>query len=76
MSDETGEQRRTARLRAEVEQFENDPRARAQAVIDNWWLAKHAPTIEDDYVMIGGFLEPRYRTSCHVGRGDPDWGMK
>jgi hypothetical protein len=26
--------------------------------------------------MIGGFREPRYRTTCHRGRGDPDYGLK
>jgi hypothetical protein len=71
---ETSEQRRAARIRQEVQEFENDPRMRAQAVIDNWWREVHAPDIEDNYVDIGGFREPRWRTTCHRGPGDPDFG--
>jgi hypothetical protein len=54
----------------------NDPRARYQAELDRWWQAKRdfAEAL-DDHVMVGGFWEPRYKTTCHKGKGDPDWGM-
>ena len=27
------------------------------------------------YVQVGGFLERRYKTTCHRGPGDPDYGL-
>jgi hypothetical protein len=49
MADErTAEQRRAAQVRREVEAFENDPRARAQVVIDQWYEGKLAAEAEDD----------------------------
>ena len=55
----------------------NDPRARYQAQLDRWWQAKlDIEAALDDQVYVGGFLEPRYKTTCHRGKGDPDWGIK
>jgi len=54
----------------------NDPRARYQAELDRWWqLQRDFADALDDQVYVGGFLEPRYRTTCHRGKGDPDWGL-
>jgi hypothetical protein len=46
--------------------------------LNRWWQAKQEieAAIEPDYVMVGGFLEPRYKTTCHKGKGDPDWGLR
>ena len=55
---------------------QNDPRARYQAELDRWWqLQRDLAEALDDQVYVGGFLEPRYRTTCHRGPGDPDWGL-
>jgi hypothetical protein len=51
----------------------NDPRARYQRELDRFMESSRV--IESEYVMIGGFREPRYRTTCHKGRGDPDYGL-
>jgi hypothetical protein len=40
MSDETSEQRLSAKIRKDIEAFENDPVAKAQAVIDRWWQSR------------------------------------
>jgi hypothetical protein len=77
MANETAEQRRAARIRAEVAEFEADPRMRAQAVIDAWWerkLLAEAP-LDDGYVDIGGFRELR-RPTCHRGPRDSDWSLR
>jgi hypothetical protein len=75
MADETSEQRKARALRAEVEAFDNDARARAQAVIDRWWEGMMAERdFDDGYEMIGGFRERR-RPTCHRGVKDSDWGM-
>jgi hypothetical protein len=53
----------------------NSERARYQAQLDRWWQAKlDLEAALDDHVYIGGFREPR-RTTCHRGKGDPDWGI-
>ena len=50
---------------------------RYQRELNRWWQAKLEieAAIEPDYVYVGGFLEPRCRTSCHRGPGDPDYGL-
>jgi len=54
----------------------NDPRARYQRQLDNWWQLQRdlEATLDDGYVQVGGFREPR-RSTCHRGKGDPDWGL-
>jgi hypothetical protein len=37
VSDETFDQRLTAKISKDLEAFERDPRAKAQAVLDAWW---------------------------------------
>jgi hypothetical protein len=53
-----------------------DPRIRYQREIDQFMEAQRRweASLDDDYVEIGGFREPRYKTTCHRGRGDPDYG--
>jgi hypothetical protein len=45
--------------------------------LDHLWQTKlDAETDwDDDMVEIAGFRVPRYRTSCHVGKHDPDFGQ-
>jgi hypothetical protein len=54
-----------------------DPRMRYQRELDRWWQSKldAEAALDDGYVEIGGFREPRYRTTCHRGKGDPDYGL-
>src|SRR5215469_17194707 len=67
--------RRQEQLAKELAE-QNDPRARYQAELDRWWqLQRDLAEALDDQVYVGGFLEPRYRTTCHRGNGDPDWGL-
>jgi hypothetical protein len=37
MSDETFDQRLTAKIQKDIEAFESDPIAKAQAALDRWW---------------------------------------
>jgi hypothetical protein len=74
MSDEqTGEQRRAAKMRQEVEQFENDARARFQVVLDRWYEGMMADKAEEDAWDYSTGYRERRRPTCHRGKGDPDW---
>jgi len=55
-----------------------DPRTRYQRELDRFWEAKRAieVALEDDYDYSTGFKEPRFKTTCHRGSGDPDWGLR
>jgi hypothetical protein len=68
--------RRMQRERQELAQAA-EVRARYQRELDRWWQSKldAEAALDDGYVNIGGFREPRYKTTCHKGRGDPDWGL-
>jgi hypothetical protein len=68
--------RRIAQERKEMAQW-NDPRARYQRELDRWWQSKldAEAALDDDYVYVGGFRERRRQTTCHKGKGDPDYGM-
>jgi hypothetical protein len=70
--EDTQEARRRKQEAKELAEF-NDPRARYQRDLDRFMEASRV--IETEYVMIGGFREPRYRTTCHRGKGDPDYGV-
>jgi hypothetical protein len=64
--DQTYSQRLARRMEQERVEFENDRIARAQAEIDFWWQTKidlEGP-LDDGYVEIAGFREPRRRTTC------------
>jgi len=76
MSEETYERRYQSQLRREFEESDLDW-VRKQKLLDHLWQAKldaDAP-LDDGFVEIAGFREPRYRTSCHVGKHDPDFGQ-
>ena len=72
--------RRIAKEREEMTQWAaegQDPRARYQRELDRWWQSKldAEAALDDDHVYVGGFRERRYKTTCHKGKGDPDYGM-
>src|SRR6516225_10397337 len=69
--EDTQEARRRRQEAKELAEW-NDPRARYQRELDRFMEASRV--IEDEYVMVGGFREPRYRTTCHRGKGDPIGG--
>jgi hypothetical protein len=73
VQEDTYEARRQRQMRKELAEF-NDPRAAYQRELDRFMEASRV--IEVEYVEIAGFREPRYRTTCHRGQGDPDWGLK
>jgi hypothetical protein len=52
-------------------------RQRAQAVLDHWVEQQRIlnEPLDDGYVSIGGFREPR-RASCHRGPRDSDWRLR
>ena len=64
-----------AQKRREIEEADSE-RVRKQRELDFWWEQKllSEASLDDGYVEIGGFRERRYRTSCHVGKHDPDFG--
>jgi hypothetical protein len=70
--EDTYEARRQRQMAKELAEF-NDPRAAYQRELDRFMEASRV--IEDDYVEIAGFRERRYKTSCHRGKGDPDYGV-
>jgi hypothetical protein len=73
---ETYEQRVNKQRRREIEEADQDW-VRKQKLLDHLWQQKldaEAP-LDDGYVEIAGFRVPRYRTSCHVGKHDPDFGQ-
>jgi hypothetical protein len=72
MREDTYEARRRRQEARELAEF-NDPRNAYQRELDRFMEASRV--IETEYVEIAGFREPRYRTSCHRGRGDPDYGV-
>jgi hypothetical protein len=70
--EDTYEARRRRQEAKELAEW-NDPRSRYQRELDRFMEASRV--IETEYVEIGGFREPRYRTTCHRGKGDPDYGV-
>jgi hypothetical protein len=50
---------------------------RKQKLLDHLWQQKldSESDWDDGYEDWTGFREPRYRTSCHVGKHDPDFGQ-
>jgi hypothetical protein len=73
VQEDTQEARRRRQEAKELAEW-NDPRHAYQRELDRFMEASRA--IEaDEYVMVGGFREPRYKTTCHRGKGDPDYGV-
>jgi len=75
VQEDTQEARRRRQEAKELAEW-NDPRHAYQRQLDRFWEANRVieGALEDEYVMIGGFREPRYKTTCHRGKGDPDYG--
>jgi len=61
------------RVQAEAEGV----RIRYQRELDRWWQSKldAEAALDDGYDYSTGYRERRYRTTCHRGRGDPDYGL-
>jgi len=76
VQEDTQEARRRRQEAKELAEW-NDPRHAYQRQLDRFWEANRVieGALEDEYVMIGGFREPRYKTTCHRGKGDPDYGI-
>jgi hypothetical protein len=72
----TYEQRRNQQLRREIEEADQGW-VRKQKLLDHLWQTKldNETDWDDGMVEIAGFRVPRYRTSCHVGRHDSDFGQ-
>jgi hypothetical protein len=76
VQEDTYEARRSRQIAKELAEWNaqgQDPRTAYQRELDRFMEASRV--IEDQYVDIGGLREPRYRTSCQRGPGDPDWGL-
>jgi len=73
---ETRRRRQEAKEMAEWSAGYDDPRTRYQRELDRFMEANRVieASLEDEYVYVGGFREPRYKTTCHRGKGDPDYG--
>ena len=71
----SAEDRRSQQMAKEIAEW--NAQDRYQRELNRQWQARLDFEADDDeWVMIGGFRERRYRTSCHVGKGDPDYGLK
>jgi hypothetical protein len=55
----------------------NDPRVRYQRELDRWWQSKldAEAALDDGFDYSTGYKERRYKTTCHRGKGDPDYGL-
>jgi hypothetical protein len=72
--------RRIAREREEMSQWATegqDPRIKYQRELDRWWQSKldAEAALDDGYEYSTGYKERRYKTTCHRGPGDPDYGI-
>ena len=81
VQEDTSEARRRRQEQKEMAQWiaeGQDPRVRYQRELDRFTEASRAieAALDDGYVYVGGFREPRYKTTCHKGKGDPDWGLR
>jgi hypothetical protein len=76
VQEDTQEARRRRQEAKELAEW-NDPRARYQRELNRFWEASRAITeAEDEFDYSTGFKERRYKTSCHRGKGDSDWGLR
>jgi hypothetical protein len=81
VQEDTYEARRSKQLQKEYAEWAREgqgPRVRYQRELDRFMQAKRIieEAVEDEFVEVGGFLEPRYKATYHRGKGDPDWGLK
>ena len=70
--EDTQEARRRRQEAKELAEW-NDPRHAYQRELDRFMEANRV--IEDAFDYSTGFKERRYKTSCHRGPGDPDYGL-
>ena len=70
--EDTQEARRRRQEAKELAEW-NDPRHAYQRELDRFMGANRV--IEDAFDYSTGFKERRYKTSCHRGPGDPDYGL-
>lgn len=78
MTERTYQDVQAERMRAEIEAFEGDPRAKHQAILDRWWASERALEDElNDYYTVGGFQEQWSKTpSFTKGKRDRDWRVR
>jgi hypothetical protein len=72
--------RRIAKEREEMSRWAaegQDPRIKYQRELDRWWQSKldAEAALDDGYDYSTGYKERRYKTTCHRGPGDPDYGI-
>jgi hypothetical protein len=72
---DTAEDRLSRQMAKEIAEW-NAQDAYERELNRQWQAKLDFEADDDEWVMIGGFREPRYRTTCHRGRGDPDYGLK
>ena len=70
--EDTQEARRRRQEAKELAEW-NDPRHAYQRELDRFMEANRV--IEDAFEYSTGFKERRYKTTCHRGPGDPDYGL-
>ena len=70
--EDTQEARRRRQEAKELAEW-NDPRHAYQRELDRFMQANRV--IEDAFDYSTGFKERRYKTTCHRGPGDPDYGL-
>jgi hypothetical protein len=70
--EDTQEARRRRQEAKELAEW-NDPRHAYQRELDRFMEANRV--IEDAFDYSTGFKERRYKTTCHRGLGDPDYGL-
>jgi hypothetical protein len=80
VEEDSYEARRRKAITKEMAQWvrdSQDPRVRYQRELNRFMEAKRTieDAVEDEYVYVGGFRERRYKTTCHRGKGDPDYGL-
>jgi hypothetical protein len=72
---DTAEDRRSQQMAKEIAEW-NAQDAYERELNRQWQARLDFEADDEEWVMIGGFRERRYRTTCHVGKGDPDYGLK
>jgi len=71
----TAQDRRSQQMAKEIAEW--NAQDRYERELNRQWESKLFEAADDDeFVMVGGFRERRYRTTCHRGKGDPDYGLK
>ena len=78
MIERTYQENQIERMRAEIEAFEGDQRAKYQAILDRWWEGQRdlEQELADQY-FVGGFMEQWSKTpSFTKGKRDRDWRVR